>query len=319
MVAGILTGIFLAANAITAQCQVLEDLNLEHEIDRATSMLAGTRADDLPHQVHYELKLVDVRGQESHATYDIFRENTLAHVEMSALGFHYVRVLVDDGKRTWSKETGTEPLKLLDFQMVLLGPSAALSRLKAEMPRLVRQVIDGSPYLCADDGGGTAICFDPLLHIYAFGQTFNQTAVYDTWLKVGVRYVPGHIRIFQGKRLLLEATGTVLPESKFPPETFTIPAQPEDSTVELHSILKTGRTDDARGLLYGNVQLTVGVDEKGKVRKVDVVDSDDKDLEGAAKHFAKTTVYAPYLVNGQPQSFETTLWYRQYPPAAQDE
>jgi hypothetical protein len=314
--------VFVLLFALHARSQVMQDLDLEHELKAANENVAGTRADDLPHQLHYELKMFNLHNQESHATYDIYRRAGEARVEMAAEGYKLTRIVTRDGKKTWENEVGREPLQLFDFQTVLTGPSAASSRLSIEQPRptLAPQMVDQAPYLCADDGGGTVLCFDPLLHTFAFAQTFNQTVVYDRWLKVGLRYVPAHIQIFEGKRQLLEATGTVLPASQFPAGTFSIPDEPQSAAaVDEHPIVKQEQSQEATWPVFGTVVMQLMVDANGKVKKVSVIDADDKRLEGSAKHYAKGTTYAPYLVNGQPQPFETVLWYRQYPPPGNSE
>ena len=111
------------------------------------------------------------------------------------------------------------PFKMVDFEQVLDFPEAAVSRFSKEL-QSVRQMhpqeLQGAPLLCANDNAGTAICFNPMIRLFSYAQMFNRTIMYDQWLPIGTHTVPGNIRIYEDKKLLVEATGTVEAVKEFP-------------------------------------------------------------------------------------------------------
>jgi TonB family protein len=173
--------------------------------------------------------------------------------------------------------------------------------------------LEGAPLLCADDTAGTSICFNPLIRLFAYAQMFNQTIMYDQWLPIGSHTVPGSIRIYQEKKLLVDATGTVEAVKKFPPGLMEIPDTPSQQPPEAAHKVRHVKSVDTTEALYGSIQIAVSVNEKGRVKKAEVVDSDDKQIEGMARKAARGMVFEPQMENGQPVPFDTVLYLTYYP------
>lgn len=308
--------LLIISTSFSALGQVMENHNLVKEAARASSLMAGARAADVPHHVHYDLKLYDRNGRMTTGSYDIYRDpGVYSRVDIAAGSYRYSMIDGYYNHRIWYQQSEQKPLKLLDFQEIFIEPLPALDRLlkTRPLPRLHPRQFHGEPLLCASDNAGTTLCFDPLVHVFAWSQTFNQTVMYADWRPIGTHTVPCDIRIYEDKHLLVEATGSVQPVKKFARGLFVMP--PESAAAaepEEHKILRYGNAN--AGSIYGNVMLQLTANAKGRVKKAVVIDSDDKHLEGQAKHFARKTIYEPYIVNGQPQPFETTIVYHEFPP-----
>ena len=307
----------LVSSFIAAHAQVMANMNYSHELQHAESLLAGTTISDIAHHVHYDLKLYDRDGHESTATYDIYRAPLLyTRVEAKAGDYTLTFIRSEREKKEWQQYTGIKPLKLFDFEQAMDRPTIAINRFSQELDRVQEMdpgQLDGAPLLCANDQGGTSICFNPLLHLFAYAQMFNQTVMYDQWLPIGAHTVPGSIRIYQDKKLLVEATGTVEAVKTFPPDFMRIPATPtKPEPMAEHKVVHTKPIDMTQAIA-GGIQLAVSVDEKGRVKKAEVIDSDDKKTEGMARKAARGLVFEPKMENGQPVPFDTVLYLEYYP------
>ena len=283
------------------------------------SLMAGTTATDIPHHVHYDLKLYDLKGHESTATYDIYRDPLLYDrfkIKMQNYRLTLIRSLHgNQDSQDWLHTTGDKPLRITDFEQAYDMPVSAIKRFAQEgqIEKMEMQELQGIPLLCANDNDGTAICFDPLIHLFSYAQMFNRTIMYDQWLPIGNHVVPGSIRIYQDKKLLVQATGTVEAIKKFPPHLMEIPDTPsQPDPLKTHKILHYKPVDISQ-LRYGNIAIHISVDEKGKVTKAEVADSDDKHLDGLARKFARHLVMQPEMQNGTPVPFETIIYMEYYP------
>jgi TonB family protein len=173
--------------------------------------------------------------------------------------------------------------------------------------------IDGAPLVCANDNDGTAICFNPMIRLPAYAQMFSRTIMYDQWTPIGFHTVPTSIRIFSGKKLIVEATGKLEEVKKFPDGFMKIPdtpSQPEPQ--KLYKVVKYKPMDTPEAL-YGNIAVKVSVDDKGHVSRESVVDSDDKHLDGLARKFARGLVFEPHMQNGQAVPFDVVIYTEYYP------
>jgi hypothetical protein len=300
-----------------ASCQVMQNTSYEQELQHAQSLLAGMTASDIPHHIHYDLKLHDRDGHESTATYDIYRDPPrFLRIEIKAGDYQFTRISNLHDHVNWMQYTGDVPLKIVDFEGVMTYPEAAANRFRQE-PQAIkpmdRQELEGAPLLCANDNSGTAICFNPMIRLFSYAQMFNRTVMYDQWLPIGTHTVAGSIRIFQDKKLLFEATGTVEAVKNFPDHFMEIPNKPsQPSPNSQYKIIKSKPMDlsDPR---YGSIQIAVSVDEKGHVTKESVIDSDDKHIEGSIRKYARDLVFEPRLKDGQPVPFDTVLYLEYYP------
>jgi len=151
-----------------------------------------------------------------------------------------------------------------------------------------------------------------------YAQMFNRTIMYDEWLPIGTHTVPGSIRIYEGKKLLVEATGTVETVNKFPEHFMEMPETPSQADPTTAHKAVRYQPIDASGASYGNTEIRVSADEKGQVTKADVIDSDDKRLEGVARKFARNIVFQPQVENGQPVPFTSVIYVEYYPRSADE-
>ncbi|TCK71947.1 energy transducer TonB [Acidipila rosea] len=315
----LLAVVFLAPLACSAQ--VMQSLSLTRAIARANVLLAGAGPTDVPNHVHYDLKLHDLKGKVTTGTYDVYRDpmiSSRADVVAGAYKYTVIQNFIDH--HLWISTSGERPLELLDFEELYLEPMPAIDRLMAYRPppRLVPQQVNGAPLLCASDETTTNLCFDPLIHVYAYAQLLNQTVIYSDWQTVGTHTAAATIRIWDGKRLMVEADGRVEEVKKFPPTIFVAPGDAEPAPdAEKYKIIKYGRVHEVD--VYGNALIHVQVDEKGRVTKAQLIDADDKELKHIALEYAKGTRYEPYLVNGQPTPFETTLLFHNFPLEGADQ
>lgn len=303
--------------SLRAHAQVMQNTNYETEMQHARSLLAGSSSTDIPHHIHYDLKLYDRDGHESTATYDIYRDPLMyQRVDIKAGDYQFTRISNLRDHVDWQSSKGDMPLKIFDFERVLEIPQSAVDRFSKEsqnVKEMQPQQLDGAPLLCANDNAGTAICFNPMIRLFSYAQMFNRTIMYDQWLPVGAHTAAGSIRIYEDKKLLAEATGTVEVIKKFPEHLLEIPDTPSQPSPETQYKIAKSKPMDLSDARYGNIQVALSVDEKGHVTKESVVDSDDKHLEGAARKYARELVFEPSIKDGHPVPFETVLFLEYYP------
>lgn len=297
--------------------QVMQNTDYEKELQYAKSLLAGTTATDVPHHIHYDLKLYDRDGHESTGTYDIYRDPVMyQRVDIKAGDYQFTRISNLHDHTDWQHSTGSMPLKIFDFERVMELPQAAVDRFSKEpqnVKELQPQQLNGAPLLCANDNAGTAICFNPMIRLFSYAQMFNRTIMYDQWLPVGSHTVAGAVRIYEDKKLLVEATGTVEVIKKFPEHLMEVPDTPSQLPPESQYKIAKAKPMDLSDERYGNIQVAVSVDEKGHVTKESIIDSDDKHLEGTARKYVRDLVFEPSIKDGQPVPFETVLYLEYYP------
>jgi Gram-negative bacterial TonB protein C-terminal len=297
--------------------QIMQNTDYELELEHAKSLLAGLTETDIPHHLHYDLKLYDREGHQTDATYDVYRDPTRSQrVEINAGDYQFTHITNLRDHTDWQHSNGPAPLKVYDFGRVMDLPQAAIDRF-AKQPQAVksmsREQLQGAPLLCANDNAGTAICFNPMIRLFAYAQMFNCTIMYDQWLPTGTHTVPGTIRIYEDKKLLVEATGTVEAVKQFPEQLMKIPDTPSQVPPETQYKIVKSKPMDMSDARYGNVQIAVSVNEKGKATKESIMDSDDKHLEGVTRKYARDLVFEPRIKDGQPVPFEAVLYVEYYP------
>jgi hypothetical protein len=309
--------VMLALALVYAHSQVMQNTNYEHEMEHAKSILAGATSTDIPHHTHYDLKLYDRVGHESTATYDIYRDsNTNERIEVKADNYQLTRISNLRDHKDWIRYTGDMPLKIVDFEAVMDLPTAAVNRFKTEretVSTMHSDQLDGAPLLCANDNDGTAICFNPMIRLFAYAQMFNRTVMYDQWLPIGTHTVPGTIRIYEDKKMLVDATGTVEAVKNLPDNFMEIPDTPSQPPPQTQYKIVKSKPLDLSQQRYGNIQIAVSVDEKGHVTKESVIDSDDKHIEGPLRKYARELTLEPRMKDGQPVPFDAVLYFEYYP------
>jgi hypothetical protein len=307
----------LALVSTHASCQVMQNTNYDQELQHARSLLAGMTATDVPHHIHYDLKLRDREGHESTATYDIYRDPPrFQRIEIKAGDYQFTRITNLQDHSNWLQYSSDVPLKIVDFEGVMEYPQAAATRFSQEaqaIKPMERQELEGAPLLCANDNAGTAICFNPMIRLFSYAQMFNRTVMYDQWLPIGTHTVASSIRVFQDKKVLIEATGTVEAVKSFPDHFMEIPNTPSQPSPNAQYKITKSKPMDLSDPRYGNVQITVSVDEKGHTVKESVIDSDDKHIEGSIRKYVRDLVFEPRLKDGQAVPFDAMLYLEYYP------
>lgn len=284
-------------------------------IHRALALEAGAVAGDLPHHVHYDLRLYSHKGKLTQGTWDIWRDPLhFTRSDIVAGDFHYT--LIEDLAHVtqWRHFNTVMPLKVYDLLENYRQPDFAVSFFAAPgAPGTVRFAqISGSPFDCTSLSLQMRVCFDPLVHVLAFAQIFNQTITWEDWQPVGTRSVPRRFRIYDAGQIMVEASGQAEVVHTFPPGLFAIPSDqpdmgsPENNGTPPHRVVASKPVP--LDLLYGNLLFRLDVDADGKVHKVDLIDADDNDLVRNSVEFAKSLVFAPQLTNGLPTPFEQYIY-----------
>jgi hypothetical protein len=298
-----------------ASAQVQATRPFSTYMERALGLEAGATASDLPHHVHYDLKLYNHKGKLTTGTWDLWRDPQHSiRVDIVAGDFHYTHIEDLILKKQWRHFNTFMPLKVFDLRQDYAEPQYAVQIIAEEKPArsVYFQQIDKLPFDCANDLLGPRICFDPIAHVLAFAELWNQSMTWEDWQPLGVHSVPQRFRIYDAGRVMVEAAGHAEIVKTFPRGIFIISAnEPDMGEPELdgsipHKVISM-KPENLQPL-YGNVlmQVTVGVD--GKVKKLTLIDADDDDIVGDAKHFAKRLTFAPEIKNGEATPFETYLY-----------
>ncbi len=316
----LLATLVFGIGARLVSAQVLATHPFSTYIDRALALEAGVTATDLPHHIHYDLKLYSHKGKLTTGTWDIWRDPQRSiRVDLVAGDFHYTHIEDLVLKRQWRHFNTFMPLKVYDLRQDYAEPQYAVEQIAAEKPApyVHFQQVEKLPFDCANNLPGPRICFDPIAHVFAFAELWNQSMTWEDWQPLGVHSVPSRFRIYDAGRVMIEAAGHAEVVRNFPAGLFVIPptepdmGEPElDGTIP-HKVMSM--KPEHLQPLYGNVlvQVLVGVD--GKVKKVKLIDADDDDIIGDAKHFAKHLTFAPAIKDGVATPFETYLYLRHGP------
>jgi hypothetical protein len=295
-----------------AVSQVVANSPFTTAIARARSLEAGALATDVPHHIHYDLKLYSHTGKLTKGTWDLWSDPLRStRSEIVAGDFHYTHI--EDLVHTvqWRHFDSVMPLKVYDLLQNYKEPDFAVSYFALPDPShsVHFEQVQGSPFNCTKPMFQMRVCFDPLAHVLAFAEMFNQTVTWEDWQPLGTHTVPRRFRIYDAGRLMLEASGTAEVVKSFPAALFTIPpnqpdmGEPEDDGNPPHKVV------DARpvrlDMLYGNLLFRLKVDADGKVHKADLIDADDDDLIHDGMEFAKHLTFAP-----QTAPFEQYIYLR---------
>lgn len=312
--------LLLLPAALTAQ--VLAREPFATEIERAVALEAGATATDVPHHVHYDLKLYDYRHKLTTGTWDIWRDpQHYVRSDIAAGDFHYTHIDDMAQQRQWRHFDHVLPLKLFDLRQNYEKPEVpvALFRDRKLVPNsmVTFQQIDGSPFDCTAEYMEMRICFDAVAHVLAFAQIMNQTITWEDWQLLGTHSVPRRFRIYDGNRLIVEAAGKAEEVKTFPRTLFVIPAgepdmgEPENDGAAPHRVI--GSKPLGMNLLYGNALMHLFVKPNGRVRKADLIDADDDDLISDTKHFVRDLTFAPQIKDGAAVAFEQYLYVQHSP------
>ncbi len=302
------------------RAQVLATHPFSAEMERARALEAGASPTDVPHHVHYDLKLYNRKGKLTTGTWDIWRDpQHYVRAEIVAGDFHYTHIEDLARKRSWRHFNTVMPLKVYDLRQNYREPDFLVKQFSAAGVKsdVGFREVAGSPFDCTSKIADQQICFDPLVHMLAFAQMLNQTVTWEDWQPLGSHSVPKRFRIYDAGRVMVEAAGTAEVVKKFPDGLFVIPAnepdmgEPEEAGAAPHEV--TGMKPVEMVSLYGNVLIQVSVDSDGHVRKSTVIDADDEDLVHDAEEFAHHLTFAPQIKDGVAVPFEQYIYLRHAP------
>ena len=298
--------------------QVIATHPFDTEMNRALALEAGATATDVPHHVHYDLKLYSHKGKLTTGTWDIWRDPLrYVRVDIVAGDFHYTHIEDLTLKKQWRHFNSPIPLKVYDLRQEYKEPSSfVVEQFSGTAPKhYVRfQQVQGSPFDCTNEVLEMRICFDPLAHVLAFAQMLNQTVTWEDWQPLGAHSVPKRFRIYDAGRVMVEAAGQAEQVKTFPLGLFAIPAgepdmgEPEDDGTTPHKVISS-RAVHLEPLI-GNVLVQVRVGVDGKVKKVVLIDADDDDMVHDAEQFVKHLTFAPQIKDGVAMPFEQYMYLR---------
>lgn len=312
-----LSALLLLAVLPMGWAQVVARQRFAAAISRARTLEAGATASDVPHHIHYDLKLYSHKGRRTKGTWDIWRDPLhFTRTDIVAGDFHYTHI--DDLVRhvLWRHFNTLMPLKVYDLRQNYLEPNYAVTLFSSNDPEyfVYFEQVQGSPFDCTHEMVQTRICFDPLAHVLAFAQMFNQTVTWEDWQPLGTHAIPQRFRIYDAGRIMVEASGHAEIVNNFPAGLFTIPpdepdmGEPEEDGTTPHQLVSSRKVH--LDPLYGNVLVKVEVDAEGTVHKVDLVDADDDDLIRDSVKFAKHLVFVPQITNGVATAFDQYIYLR---------
>lgn len=303
-----------------AATQVPATQTFTSALERARALEAGMTSTDPALHVHYDLKLYSHKGRLTTGTWDVWRDPLLhERVDIKAGDFQYTQIEDVAKKLKWQHFNTFMPLKIFDLREDYAIPVYLVDKILAmKPPAMVRFTqIDGVPFDCTPAWDQGRVCFDPIAHVIAFAQIFNQSMTWENWQPVGVHTVPRRFRIYDAGRVMVEAAGQAEVVRAFPPGLFDIPAnQPDMGDPELdgsipHKVLKAPAVNLQP--LYGNVLMLASVGADGKVKKLRLLDADDDDIIPDAKRFAKHVIFQPQIKDGMPVPFQTYLYLKHGP------
>jgi hypothetical protein len=314
----IVSALFLMLFLPAGWAQVLANHPFDTEIARARALEAGATATDVPHHVHYDLKLYNHKGKLTTGTWDIWRDpQHYIRADIVAGDFHYTGIEDLVLKKQWRHFNTVMPLKVYDLRENYREPEYADALFSRKEPKYyVRfQQVEGSPFECTNPVLEIRVCFDPLAHVLAFAEMFNQMVTWEDWQPLGTHSVPKRFRIYDAGRVMVEAAGNADVVKTFPPGLFVIPpdqpdmGEPEDDGSTSHKIINQ-QVVNHFDPLHGNVLVQVEVGPEGKVNKVKLIDADDDDIIHESERFAKHLTFAPQMKDGVPTSFEQYIYLR---------
>jgi hypothetical protein len=314
---GSLVFVLLLGCSTPLQAQVMQTSRLAIVLGRERALRSGATNTDIAHHIHYDITYEDRSGHLQQASYDTFRDPG-RYVRIDVVAGDYRNTLITDVQKhqDWETSTGQIPLKIYDLIKIINEPQPAIYGLEHNQqgpPRMQQEMVDKAPYLCSDDGVAIRLCFDPFTPSFAFAQVYNQTFTYENWLNIGMHAFPAKIQIFDGKKVLVSATGKADVIKQFPKLFFLPdPARPqkaEDRHLITHIIPKKTEASP----FFGHVQVQVEVDTDGKITKANALDFDDKQIVKPTLRFAKRLEFAPDSKNGTPAPFSTILYLQYFP------
>ncbi len=295
--------------------QVVSKPPFSTAIARARALEAGALATDVPHHIHYDLKLYSHTGKLTKGTWDIWSDPLrFTRSDIVAGDFHYTHIEDLVHTAQWRHFNGAMPLKVYDLLQNYSEPGFAVSYFALPGHDVHFEQIEGSPFSCTSQSFHMRVCFDPLAHVLAFAEIFNQTVTWEDWQPIGTHTGARRFRIYDAGRIMVEASGNAEVVKSFPPGLFTIPVnepdmgEPEDNGAVQHKVV--GMKPVHLDMLYGNLLIKLDVDAGGKVHKAHLVDADDDDLIHDAMEFVKHLTFAAQITNGVAAPFEQYIYLR---------
>jgi hypothetical protein len=279
-----------------------------------------------PLHLHYELKMVDYKNKEHTGTYETWISKDGVHTAIHTDA--YDDSDLTKGNSVWAMEKGLRPLRIMEFAEVHMMYRSVLATVMRGDQKMKPRTVDGASLTCGGEDTRGAVCFDPATGYVSLVIRDEEKVAYEDWKQVGPLHLATTIRKSFGKHLLFEAK-LVDASDTVSPDAFAVPAgaiqEPAGTRIDEQRGLVFSKephpqlppTPNARAtqaapppMVSGQAVVRVWVDQKGMVSKAVVEDADDKESADAGYAHATLLVYAPYLENGHPASFETSYFMR---------
>jgi hypothetical protein len=283
--------------------------DLKQVLAHADSLIAYQQADQTPYHLHYDLVSTGMDGQTTNGTFDFWFVDRQHQREWITIGSYYwdwTKV----GEAVTSNTAGFEPLRIMEFFWYWRRPYAVIDEMSdlQALPGMKKVKTKLDVELCAADTF-SEVCVNATLGNYVRAREGALSAVYAQWRPVGNRFATTDFALFQKKKMIFHAVGTIEPmkdaDTVFDQSKRTYPSPPEKDKLEPKLIHHTQSIAEA----YGSALVHVWVDSHGNVTNVELMDADEKSVAGAALRTAKTCKYIPAERNGSPVPSETTYLY----------
>src|ERR1017187_3111068 len=279
-----------------------------------------------PLHLRYELKITDYKNKEHTGTYETWISKDGVHTAIHTDA--YDDSDLTKGNSVWAMEKGLRPLRIMEFAEVHMMYRSVLATVMRGDQKMKPRTVDGASLTCGGEDTRGAVCFDPATGYVSLVIRDEEKVAYEDWKQVGPLHLATTVRKSFGKHLLFEAK-LVDASDTVSPDAFAVPAgaiqEPAGTRIDEQRGLVFSKephpqlppTPNARAtqaapppMVSGQAVVRVWVDQKGMVSKAVVEDADDKESADAGYAHATLLVYAPYLENGHPASFETSYFMR---------
>jgi hypothetical protein len=263
-------------------------------------------------QIHSELRIITVKGEETMATVDEWLTANFSRWQETASNWHLD--MYSDGSRMWSVQQGLQPMRLwrIDgFPDLFPRPGPAERRIRIYAPKdmkMEQRKIGNVRFSCSGKFAGAEICFDAGLGFPVEAMVDQEQVVYEDWKKFGDGFYPGRLALYRGRRLQMEAVTRIRALTPADREIFRAPEGAEVlSAVDGWFHFENDPRAYTQVLdtpLFGDAQVKIFVDDTGKLRRAELLDADDEDLGAATLRAARLAAYKPDRSSGERQAFE---------------
>jgi hypothetical protein len=297
------------AQQATSTDQLAHSNKLKDAIIRGDALIAASQKELPPYHLHLDLIAIGGDGKTTNGTYDYWFVDPQNHRFRLVMGTYYRDTTVVRVAESYHS-AGFEPLRIDEFFWYWRSPYGVKDEMtdQAFLPRMSRNKTKAGDELCAQTIY-SKLCVDAAKGFYLQAQEGNLTALYDKWTPVGSRFVPLDLTLYHKKKLILHAIGSLGPVGDsatlldVTKQTYPSPPEIDPPTP------KTLRCVHSVADLYGYAKVHLWIDDKGNISRLQLMDSDEKALDGFAVRTAQTCKFMPAEIKGSTVPSETTYLY----------